>query len=61
MEEDLSYKRCMDFMATHDINQEHNENFSNYLRCRSCGKMFDSFGDLQKHILIEHMQKGDIP
>jgi hypothetical protein len=21
---------------------------------------FDSFGDMQKHILVEHMQKGDI-
>ena len=22
---------------------------------------FDSFGDMQRHILVEHMQKGDIP
>jgi hypothetical protein len=22
---------------------------------------FDNFGDMQKHILVEHMQKGDIP
>jgi hypothetical protein len=21
---------------------------------------FDSFGDMQRHILVEHMQKGDI-
>jgi hypothetical protein len=29
--------------------------------CRSCGMKFDSFGDTQRHILVEHMQKGDIP
>jgi hypothetical protein len=22
---------------------------------------FDNFADMQKHILVEHMQKGDIP
>jgi len=22
---------------------------------------FDNFGDMQKHILVEHMQKGDMP
>jgi hypothetical protein len=37
------------------------EDLSKYFRCRSCGKEFDSLGDMQKHILIEHMQKGDIP
>jgi len=37
------------------------EDLSKYIRCRSCGKEFDSLGDMQKHILIEHMQKGDIP
>ncbi|MEO9320972.1 MAG: hypothetical protein ABI361_09880 [Nitrososphaera sp.] len=31
------------------------------LKCRSCGLEFDSLGDLQKHILTEHHQKGDIP
>jgi hypothetical protein len=34
---------------------------SRYYTCRSCGMKFDSFGDMQKHILVEHMQKGDIP
>jgi hypothetical protein len=24
------------------------------------GAQFDSFGDMQRHILIEHMQKGDV-
>jgi hypothetical protein len=22
---------------------------------------FDSFGDMQSHMLVEHIQKGDIP
>jgi hypothetical protein len=22
---------------------------------------FDNFADMQKHILVDHMQKGDIP
>jgi hypothetical protein len=29
--------------------------------CRSCKKQFDSLGDLQRHILVEHHQKGDMP
>jgi hypothetical protein len=37
------------------------EDLSKYFKCRSCGKEFDSFGDMQKHIMTEHMQKGDIP
>lgn len=34
---------------------------SEYLTCRACGKKFDSLGDLQIHLTVEHMQKGDIP
>lgn len=33
---------------------------SQYYTCRSCGMKFDSFGDMQRHTLVEHMQKGDI-
>ncbi len=45
-----------------DENLKHvGEDLSRYFKCRSCGKEFDSFGDMQKHIMIEHMQKGDIP
>jgi hypothetical protein len=40
---------------------EGEEDLSKYFKCRSCGKEFDSFGDMQKHIMTEHMQKGDIP
>ncbi|AFU57574.1 zinc finger C2H2 domain-containing protein [Candidatus Nitrososphaera gargensis Ga9.2] len=36
------------------------ESFAEY-RCRSCGQQFSSLGDMQKHILIEHFQTGDIP
>jgi transcription elongation factor Elf1 len=39
----------------------YNEDLSKYFKCRSCGKEFDSFGDMQKHTMIEHMQKGDTP
>jgi protein-arginine kinase activator protein McsA len=37
-----------------------NKDISQYFTCRSCGMKFDSFGDMQRHILVEHMQKGDI-
>ena len=33
---------------------------SKYYKCRSCGMQFDNLGDMQRHILVEHMQKGDI-
>jgi len=36
------------------------EDLSKYYKCRSCGMQFDNFGDMQSHILLEHMQKGDI-
>lgn len=29
-------------------------------RCRACGQEFGSLGDMQKHILVEHHQRGDI-
>lgn len=30
--------------------------------CKICGKKFsDSLGDMEHHILIEHMQKADLP
>jgi len=36
------------------------EDLSKYYKCRPCGMQFDNFGDMQSHILLEHMQKGDI-
>jgi hypothetical protein len=29
------------------------------ITCKLCGAKFDSLGDMQYHVLIEHMQKGD--
>ena len=37
------------------------EDISKHLTCRSCGMKFDNIGDMQKHITIEHHQKGDVP
>jgi uncharacterized C2H2 Zn-finger protein len=37
------------------------EDLSKYFKCRSCGNQFDNLGDMQRHIMSEHMQKGDIP
>lgn len=42
-------------------NPSYGEDLSRYFKCRSCGKAFDSLGDMQKHIMTDHMQKGDIP
>jgi len=29
--------------------------------CRICGMKFDDMAKMQRHTLIEHMDKGDIP
>jgi hypothetical protein len=26
-----------------------------------CGMTFEGLGDMQKHVLLEHIQKGEIP
>ena len=44
-----------------NVSQNSTEDLSQYYTCRSCGMKFDNFADMQKHILVEHMQKGDIP
>lgn len=28
--------------------------------CRLCGEPFDTFGDMQRHELVKHVQEGDI-
>ena len=28
--------------------------------CKLCGKEFSSFAEMQQHMTIDHMQKGDI-
>jgi hypothetical protein len=37
------------------------KDISHNFTCRSCGMKFDSLGDMQKHITVEHHQKGDVP
>ena len=37
------------------------EDLSKYFKCRSCGWQFDSLGDMERHIMVDHIQKGDIP
>jgi hypothetical protein len=44
-------------MGTRKSEKDISENFI----CRSCGMKFDSMGDMQKHITIDHHQKGDVP
>jgi len=29
--------------------------------CRICGIKFDDMAKMQRHVMIEHMDKGDIP
>jgi len=34
---------------------------TNSITCKLCDIQFESFGDMQKHVLTEHLQKGQIP
>jgi hypothetical protein len=45
---------------TVSLSEKSTGDLSQYYTCRSCGMKFDSFGDMQRHILVEHMQKEDI-
>ncbi len=29
------------------------------ITCKLCNTKFDSLGDMQRHVLLEHMQKGN--
>ena len=40
-------------------NQMHKDTVSSN-QCKICGKLFSSLGDMELHLTIEHMQKGDI-
>lgn len=48
-------------MGINKKNPHNTKDISEHLVCRSCGIKFDSLGDMQKHITVEHHQKGDIP
>jgi hypothetical protein len=34
---------------------------AHYYRCRLCEEYFDNLEDRQRHELIDHVQKGEIP
>ena len=31
------------------------------ITCKLCKLQFQSLGDMQRHVVTEHLQKGDIP
>ena len=31
------------------------------LKCSVCGQQFDDMAEMQRHMLTEHIQKGDLP
>ena len=31
------------------------------ITCKLCNVQFESLGDMQRHVVAEHFQKGDIP
>ena len=45
---------------TNTNNNNLSKNTSSY-RCRLCGKQYQSLGDMQRHELVVHVQKGDVP
>lgn len=38
-----------------------NNNKSDFLICKDCKIEFDDMAERQRHIVAEHMQKGDFP
>jgi hypothetical protein len=34
---------------------------TNSNRCKLCGEKFSSFAEMQQHMTVDHMQKGDVP
>jgi hypothetical protein len=31
------------------------------VQCRICGRQFDDMAEMQRHMLTEHIQRGDLP
>ena len=31
------------------------------VQCRICGRKFDDMAEMQRHMLTEHIQRGDLP
>ena len=32
-----------------------------HVRCSICGQQFEDMAEMQRHMLTEHIQKGDLP
>jgi hypothetical protein len=56
----MSIKHKMNDTSLLNSPSDAHEDLSKYYKCRSCGMQFDNFGDMQRHILVEHMQRGDV-
>ena len=55
-------------MGNTDLSEKKEENNNNkenvaahYYKCRLCEVQFDSLEDRQRHELVDHIQKGEIP
>jgi hypothetical protein len=52
-------------MGNTDLSGKNNNNKENvathYYKCRLCEVQFDSLEDRQRHELVDHIQKGEIP
>jgi hypothetical protein len=34
---------------------------NDHVQCRICGRQFDDMAEMQRRMLTEHIQKGDLP
>jgi hypothetical protein len=48
-------------MTSTSTSGDNEETASDGLKCHFCGKKFDDMAEMQRHVLTEHMQKGDFP
>jgi predicted nucleic acid-binding Zn ribbon protein len=54
----LYIRKFIDLATSDKQDMPSNEDLkSSPYRCTECGQRFDSLGDMQRHITIEHMQK----
>ena len=43
------------------MNSNNDINKPEFLECKTCKIKFDDMAERQRHILLEHMEKGDFP
>jgi len=56
----LTFIRCVtNMIISKDLSKEDVLLEGHSITCKLCNTKFDSLGDMQRHVLIEHMQKGD--